>query len=203
MKLDPQVARLLTASVHTNLYEICPVQALVTESTSEGKATVTCVLPQHAVGIQWKIESDSLFPFLKERLAADGALMLQLPDGTYEAHIMECKLTVNQVTWDRAKRQMRWSLIRLRALAGFLGIQLERVVCYTAYRFERWETGLLKVPIGTPSPTNDEQARTIELLQQQGDWLDLDIELRTFDDRFVHRKVALNSQDGTGQVNLT
>ena len=129
--------------------------------------------------------------------------MLQLPDGTYEAHIMECKLTVNQVTWDRAKRQMRWSLIRLRALAGVLGIQLKRVVCYTAYRFERWETGLLKVPIGTPSPTNDEQARTIELLQQQGDWLDLDIELRTFDDRFVHRKVALNSQDGTGQVNLT
>jgi hypothetical protein len=41
------------------------------------------------------------------------------------------------------------------------------------------------------------------LLQQQGDWLDPDIELRHFDDRFAHRKVVLNPQDGTGQVNLT
>lgn len=203
MKLDPRVDRLLKVSIHNNLYEVCTVQTLVTEATDEGAATVTCTLPQEVVGIRWKIETASLFPFLKEKLAADGAVILQLPDGTYEAHIMECKLTVNQDSWARAKRQMRWTLIRLRALAGVLGIQFKRVVCYTAYRFERWETGLVKIPIGAPKPVNDEQAETIDLLQQQGDWLAAEIELRDFDPLFLHRKVVLNSEDGMGQVALT
>jgi hypothetical protein len=202
MSLDTQVQRVLEISFHDNLYELCEHQALVTETSTEGEAQVTCLLPQGSTGIRWKIEKAELFPFLRKQLAADGALILRQPDGAYEAHIMECKLTINQDTWDKAKRQMGWSLLRLRALAGVLGIQFQRVVCYTAYRSEKWEPGLLKVPLGDLVAADETQARTIELLQRQGDWLDPGIELRGFDQQFLHRKVMLDAQTGAGQVIL-
>ena len=197
-----QARRQLADSIQKSLYEWCDGQALVEEREKDGKAQVTCVLPPGARCIQWRIEAQTLFPFLKERMAADGALLLLLANGQWEAHIMECKLTVNQDAWARAKRQMRWSLVRLRALAGVMNVRLDRVVCYTAYREDALEPGLLKLPIGVLQPENEEQAEDLETLREQVDWRDLEIKLRGFDGSFAHHKVQLDTQDGSGRVEL-
>lgn len=205
MALDTKVAERLKACVQPDLYEVCQGQTQVSEvlEADDSAAAVTCVLPADTTCIRWKIERATLFPFLKDRLAADGALILERADGTYEAHVMECKRTINQETWSRAKLQMRWSLIRLQALAGVLGFKLARVHCYTAYRHERWEKALLKLPIGEVQPKDASQAEAAELLLDQGDWLTPEIELRGFDSPLSHQKVQLDPHQGTGQVSIS
>lgn len=204
MTLDPKVSQRLNNCIQPALYEVCQGQTHVREEleADNSAATVTCHLPADATCIRWKLESPHLFPFLKDRLAADGALMLERADGTYEAHVMECKLTINQDTWTRAKRQMRWSLIRLQALAGALDVKLTRMRCYTAYRHERWEKGLLKLPIGEVHPQDPSQEEAAELLLRQADWVTPEIELRGFDVPLAHQKVQLDPQQGTGQASL-
>jgi trans-aconitate methyltransferase len=205
--IDPQLQRLLSECLQNNLYEILAGQAVVKEQEKEGEAHVDCALPPETVGIQWHIENPKLFPFFKQQLAADGSLMVQRPDGTWEAHILECKATVNQDAWAKALRQMRWSLMRLRALAGVLGVQFSRVVLYTAFRKDemRKDPVLLKLPLGDWQPANDEQAEAEDALQRQREWPRDDtgrVRLDGFEELFSHRKVRLDVQAGTGQVEL-
>lgn len=161
MALDPKVAQRLSACIQPSLFDVCEGHTHVKEEleADDSAATVTCLLPAKTTCIRWKLESPNLFPFLKERLAADGALLIERADGTYEAHVMECKLTINQDTWTRAKRQMRWSLVRLQALAGVLDVKLTRMRCYTAYRHERWEKGCSSFPSGRSSPRTHHRQR--------------------------------------------
>lgn len=202
MGLDPQVEQHLD-SIQRNLYTILDGSEVLIEDLSEqGEARVTCALPQGAIGMNWRIESPRPFTFLKEGKAADGALMLQLADGTFEAHIMECKRTVNQEKWKEIKQQIRCSLIRLRALAGVMGIQFNRVVCYTAYRRDMLAPGAVKLPVGRLQSQQADQDENLEALRQQTDWEEPEIQLRNFPTRFLHRKVKLDDQAGTGRVDL-
>lgn len=204
--LEPRLRRLLTDCLHKNLYELLTDSAIVEEKEKGSEAHVKCVLPPDTLGIQWRIGSKDLFPFFKQQLAADGSLMLQRSDGAWEAHILECKVTINQDAWSKALLQMRWSLMRLRALAGVLGVRFQHVVLYTAFRKDEMlkDPVLLKVPLGDWQPPNAEQAEAVDALKRQRDWPQGDkgeIRLEGFDERFVHRKVKLDGQ-GAGWVEL-
>ncbi len=204
--LEPRLHRLLTDCLQKNLYEVRTDRAIVEESEKGSEARVECVLPPDTIGIQWHIESKDLFPFFKQRLAADGSLMLQRSDGAWEAHILECKVTINQDAWSKAMLQMRWSLMRLRALAGVLGVRFQHVVLYTAFRKDEMlkDPVLLKVPVGDWQPPNAEQAEAVDALKRQRDWPQGEtgkIHLEGFDERFIHRKVKLDRQ-GRGLVQL-
>jgi hypothetical protein len=132
--------------------------------------------------------------------------MLQRSDGAWEAHILECKVTINQDAWSKAMRQMRWSLMRLRALAGVLGVRFQHVVLYTAFRKDEMlkDPVLLKMPVGDWQPPTAEQAEAVDALKRQRDWPQEDtgeIRLEGFDERFLHRKVKLDGQ-GMGLVQI-
>ncbi len=123
------------------LYEHVPAPGSVriVEREAAGEADVECPVPEGCAWVHWRL--DGLFSFLKEDKNADGALLLCHPDGRYEAHVIECKRTVDQAKWHEIARQFRWTLGKLLAIAGVLGIQLDRVTLGTA-----WMTDQVRLP---------------------------------------------------------
>lgn len=181
-----------------------PATVKVAEQAVAGEANVECSLPEGSLCVQWSFHGG--FPFLKVDKNADGALLVQRKDGTYEAHVMECKRSVDQTKWGEILQQMRWTLSKLLALSGALGIHLERAVFYTAFRNDRLSTVsspnpiFAKLPIEAEAPLEDERDQRARQLQM--DWENDDITLGDFDGRFAHTKIKLDDVLGTGSIRL-
>jgi hypothetical protein len=200
VNLASPVDRCLHKLIQKDLFELHRGTVEVAETASDGRAQVTCRLPAEAICIRWKIEK-IVFNFLKDaRRAADGALLLQMPDGRFEAHLMECKRTINLESWNEAKIQLRWSLARVRALAGVLAVPIARTYCYTAYREETFSKnpGLMKLMI-EGQPPGDPLSQEF---REQFDWPDEEIDLGSYSSRWPHRKVELDTE-GRGEIHLS
>lgn len=200
MKLAKPVDHCLDKLIQKNLFELHTGTVEVTETADEGRAQITCRLPSEAICIRWKIEKIP-FNFLQNAdRAADGALLVQMADGRFEAHVMECKKTINLKSWDKAKIQLRWSLARVRALAGVLGVPIDRTCCYTAYREETFskDPGLTKLWLGTG--TSDDPLS--QEFREQFDWPDDEVDLGHYPSRWPHRKVQLDTE-GKGAIDLS
>lgn len=109
----------------------------VRESANEGRAELRFEAPPG-----WRLEALTLhhryrFDWLAERKAADGIVLARTPEGRWQAHIVECKRTIGTGTWAQAQQQLGGSRIRLDALAGVLGVQIDQVCLYTAFRREK------------------------------------------------------------------
>lgn len=181
-----------------------PQDAIVVETEVAGEASVVLALPEGCLCIQWTLPT-GLFRVLRLEKNADGAFILQRADGSFEAHVVECKKDVNRSTWPKARTQMRWTLSRLRALAGVLGIELRRGVLYTAYR-----TADLP-PESAPNPTAQrrpigpllgEDATSAGLVwarRVEREWVEDEVSLAGFDGHFVHCKIQLDER-GVGST---
>lgn len=187
------------------LYEIIqpPERASVVEREKSGEAEIACTVPEDCVCIQWTLPT-GLFNFLREDKNADGAFFIQQGKGDLiEAHIVECKKTVDQKKWTDIVQQMRWTLSKLLALAGALGLSMSRVVLYTAFRndslsFERSPNITdMKRTIGEQS---DEDLQLNEEGRELLDWEDDKVRLRGFEGTFSHRKIQLDKETGRGTV---
>lgn len=205
MRLSGDLEQKLGCTIQKNLFRLVagPDPIVVEEMENDGRARVELVPPDGARCIEWRIQGN-LFGFLKENKNADGAFFVERRDGAFEAHIVECKRTINQDSWDKAKRQMRWTLVRMRALAGVLGIKLTRVVCYTSYCEDELapdsspDPAESKVPIGDEEPSSPEDAEAQMALRRQFDWEGEEVHLRDFDGGFLHQKVPLQVNAGVG-----
>lgn len=200
MNLASSVDHCLHKLIQRDLFELHRGTVEVAETASDGLAQITCRLPAEAICIRWKIEK-IVFNFLKDaRRAADGALLVQMPDGRFEAHLMECKRTINLESWSDAKIQLRWSLARVRALAGVLGVPIARTCCYTAYREETFSKnpGLAKLMV-EGQPSGDSLSKDF---RAQFDWPNEEIDLGSYPSRWPHRKVKLDT-DGQGAIDLS
>lgn len=183
-----------------------PEKAVVVEQEKSGEAKIECSLPEGAVCIQWNLQ-DGLFLFLKGTRNADGALLIWRDDGSrdglLDAHIMECKKTVDQSKWNDILQQLRWTFMRLRAVSGALGVPLRRVTFYTAYREDKLSSDSSRNPVLPRNPITSRFATpddTIERPRQlQMDWQNDDITLGDFDGRFAHCKIEL---DGVGNGSI-
>ncbi len=180
-----------------------PGKVTVAEQAIAGEANVECSLPEGSLCIQWSFHGG--FPFLKVDKNADGALLVQRNDGTYEAHVMECKRTVDQTKWSEILQQMRWTLSKLMALAGALGVRLARAVFYTAFRKDRLSTVsspnpiFAKLPVETDDAPLENRRDTSRARQLQIDWENDEITLGDFEGRFAHRKIELDG-NGNGAI---
>jgi hypothetical protein len=105
----------------------------IEEAKDEGRAEVTFTAPAG-----WKLEKLDLdrctFAWLGEPMVADGIVLARSPDGTWEAHVVECKRTVTDDKWSRVQKQLRGSCIRLLAAGGVVGLTVARITLYTAFR---------------------------------------------------------------------
>lgn len=137
---------------------------LVEETQDDGRAEVRFVAPPG-----WRLEKIAVdhrhgFEWLVERKSADGIVLARTPQGQWQAHIVECKKTIKEKSWAGVRAQLHGSRLRLDAIAGVLGIEIERVVLYTAFREDRIGLGspdpiLDAVPIGGREPGEPARAR--------------------------------------------
>lgn len=125
----------LESNIRAGLYELlrAPQGATVVERNVAGEASVAFTLPEGCLCIKWSLPPET-FGVLRDKANADGAFILRRADGSFEAHVVECKRTINRTKWAEVRKQMRWTLSRLRALAGILGVELRHGVLYTAFR---------------------------------------------------------------------
>ncbi len=185
-----------------------PDKAVVVEQEVAGEARIECSLPEGALCVQWSLPT-GLFQFLKEEKNADGALLLWRDDGShdglFEAHVMECKTTVDQKTWNKVLQQVRWTFLRLRAVAGALGVPIQQVTFYTAYREDKLSSTSSRNPLVPRNPITSRFAPPDERIERprqlQMDWENDDITLGDFDGRFAHTKIALDGR-GNGSIRL-
>ena len=204
MKLAGDLEQRLRAAIHRTLFRAvrAPDGVRIEETESDGRADVQLTPPEGALCIEWKIQS-KIFGFLKDTNNADGAFFLVAGDGTVEAHIVECKRTVTQDAWSHAKRQMRSTLLRLRALAGVLGVDIAKVVCYTAHCDDQLEPDSVpepaegKISLGDDPPA-PEDAEDLETVRRQFDWDGDVVHLPDFASPIPHRKLPLEQVDGVG-----
>jgi hypothetical protein len=120
---------------------------------------------------------------------ADNAFLIHRADCHREAHVIECKKTINADEWIKAKRQIHSSLVRLAALAGVMDVRITRYVCYTAYREDRLEVRrnadpiLFKVPIG---------GALDPVVEGQLDWFGDSLDLGGFLTGVPHRRLQVD-----------
>ncbi|UQA56476.1 hypothetical protein [Polyangium aurulentum] len=130
-----------------------PGEVIVHETEKKGYARIACRFGEGVRAIQWSITAGDLRPIGSEK-NADGAVLLVRPDGALEAHVMECKQTIDSSTWKKALSQLEWTVIKLLAIAGALHERVERVVLYTAFRSnalapdESADASLFELPLG-------------------------------------------------------
>ena len=185
-----------------------PDKAFVVEQAQPGEARIECTLPEGTLCVQWNLQ-EGLFGFLKERKNADGALLIWRNDGSrdglFEAHVMECKRTVDQTKWNDILQQLRWTFMRLRAVSGVLGVPLQRVTFYTAYREDKLSSDSSRNPVLPRNPITSRFAKPDETIdrprQLQMAWQNDDITLGDLVERFAHRKVELDG-NGDGAIAL-
>lgn len=161
----------ISTSVKVPLYLLVrhPDKVVVVEQEAEGEARVECSLPEGALCVQWNLPT-GYFRFLKEEQNADGALLIWRDDGSqdglFEAHVMECKKTVEQKTWSKALQQMRWTFLRLRAIAGALGVPIRGVTFYTAFREHKFSSTTSRNALVPRNPITSRFAEPDEIIER-------------------------------------
>lgn len=181
-----------------------PECVTVRELEQGSEALVRFPLPPDAVCAELKLHRDG-FGFLLKRDNADGSFLLRYADGSVDAHIVECKRSVGDDEWRKAKKQMRWTFSRLLALVGSLGISIRSATFYTAFQNDCLQPDSApdlipeKLPVGEEPPEEllpDDVAPGYRL-----DWEDLSIKLDGYDGVFRHHKIVLNA-NGVADVDL-
>lgn len=205
MKLDGDVVQRLRAAVQRTLFRVvrAPDVIRVEEMADEGRAEVTFPPPDGSLCIEWAIQKN-VFGFLKDAQNADGAFFVLTGDDAAEAHVVECKRTITQDSWSKAKLQMRSTLLRLRALGGVLGVEITKVIGYTAYCDDELDPdrspdpSITKISVGDEPPA-PEDAEDAGAVRNQFDWGSEVAHLRGFSEPLTHRKLKLQMSDGVGR----
>lgn len=174
-----------------------PGEVVVREKEKRGFAAIRCRFPQGFRVIDWHYDEKDFLLFAKND-NADGALLVVRPDNALEAHVMECKETIDASAWSKALKQLGWTLIRLLAIAGALHERVDRVVLYTVYRRdalspeESPDPELLKLPLedGESEPVRRDRSWTLR-----------EVSLRGWASPFPHEKVQKDEQ-GHASIDL-
>ncbi len=175
------------------------------EEARDGEARVTCTFSPGSVGVFFKLDAVG-FPFLRQKKSVDWLVLLLHPDGSLDAHLIECKRTVSFRTWYEIKLQMASSVTRSLALAGALGAEIRRFHGYTAYRKDELSAQqspdpvFSRLPLGPGVVARAEPAETREARSGQCDWEATEIRLEGVDTLVTHRRVLLNPSSGIGKI---
>jgi hypothetical protein len=202
MKLVGNLWQRLQCAIDERRYRVvfAPDTILVKEKQRLGRAEIRLVPAMGMVCVAWDIE-EQLFGFLSNEKNADGAFFVLGQGDEVEAHILECKMTLNRGTWSKVKNQLRATLLRLRALAGVLGLTITRVVCYSAFHEEEevsptsFDPAILRAPIGEVAAPTAEERETLAILRQQYGWREALVELRDIEGWHPHCQMKLTRRD--------
>lgn len=125
----------------------------IEETKDSGRAEVELTAPSG-----WTLEKLILdrcaFEWLDGSQVADGIVLARSPEGKWQAHVVECKKTVTDDKWSKVQEQLRGSCMRLLAAAGVVGIEVERITLYTAFRRDQLGSRSSDATLATP-PTGE------------------------------------------------
>lgn len=202
MRLAGDLWQRLGCAIDRRRYDVvaAPDPIVLNEDDPLGRAEIRLDLIPGMRCVVWHIE-DNVFGFLSNDQNADGAFFVLGRDDEVEAHIIECKMTLNRGTWVKVRKQMRATLLRLRALAGVLGLTITRVVCYSAFHEEEAapltsaNLAFTRPPLGEVQAPAAEDAEALAVLRQQYGWREALVELRDIEGRHPHRQIRLSRRD--------
>ncbi|HRI71273.1 MAG TPA: hypothetical protein PK156_43870 [Polyangium sp.] len=191
------------------MYEfvVPPHSLIVSERNEAGKAHLEVAYPDGAHCIVWFLEKTGYFQFLQGDKDADGIFFVCHSDDRVDAYIIECKKTMTNSSWEQAKKQLQESLTKVLAIAGVLGIEINRVCLGAAFRESRLDSTTdpePRVAVGVldmdPADTSNTQinARARELAE----WRTGEVKLRGFAKPFPLTKIQLDPQTGHGSYAL-
>jgi hypothetical protein len=141
---------------------------------------VECDLAGSTMCVRLRLVPEDI-QFLRNGHCADFALLLARGGDAFEAHVVELTRTAAREKWDTVRQQHEWAIVRLLAIAGVLGIEIEGVVAYTAYNRDKLtrDPALLKVPVDPENTRRWAEARrTWESGRLRMDVLGRDVEHR-------------------------
>lgn len=180
-----------------------PGPVIVREVGAKGEAKVDLTLPGGHDYLELWLPT-GLFEILLDDKNADGAVLVVSPDGSMEAHVVECKRTVDGGHWGKALQQMKWTLVKLRALAGALGMQIAGAVFYTAFREDRLSEEESPNPVSAErivgEPADAAETELQSGRQKQLGWMRGRIRLIGFERPFTHHKIPLDVEGRGGAM---
>lgn len=171
-------------------------EVTVVEQAEEGGAQVQFVSSERLICLN--SPNNKPLYFLDMRKLADG-IILQVGENSTVLHIVECKKTIREKTWDTVKEQWAGAVQTAFALCGVLGVPAPAntdVFLYSAYREDKLSVAkntnpaLLKMPVGVMTAAQKPQA--LEWSQQQ---------VKILERQFEHRKIQLDAT-GNGRFEI-
>lgn len=155
----------------------------VVEANEEGEAEVTISSANPLLVVN--TSDKNALRYLTQRKVADGTVCEFLSNDTVILHLLECKRTVKEKSWQQVKEQFHGALLNAFAVCGVLNVkQIAEVRLYTAYRDDKLDPvntanpSLLKAPVGgkQPAPAIEWQQGRVRILEHQ----------------FLHQKIQLD-----------
>lgn len=157
------------------------------EKRSEGSAELNLTL--HSPCILFEKLEDKKLKYFKNEKCAD-YIMYEKKEDEWYLHIFELKRSIGSSEWDKIKAQFAGALQNAEALAGFLGISINEVRVYSAYRNDKLNDFANPIKLHNKIRMNS---------SGKTDWNDSRIKLDyPMKQKFLHTKIKLDLESGNG-----
>lgn len=169
------------------------------ENNEEGKADLTLNLQNPC--IMFKNLERKKLGYFKNAVCADYVLYEHC-ENIWKVHIFEMKRTINKKHWLHMKEQFKGAMQNALAIAGFLGIEMgvEDVYCYSAFRNDKLNDYTNPAKLRYQMHNH---SRCSVLPEGCEDWNEQEVILNFLDkEKFVHNKISLDIEDGTGEYTM-
>lgn len=180
--------------LNDDLVQVSDSQLHLVEKREQGIADLELNLTNPC--ILFKDLENRKLDYFKNKKCADYVLY-EKKNEKWFLHIFEMKRSVGEKEWKKTKEQFKGAMQNALAIAGFLGIEMnmEDISVYSVYRNDKLKD------YANP-------ARLHHQMQHQGcrripddceDWDDQEIKLDfPGKEKFIHKKIPLNIENGTG-----
>lgn len=170
----------------------------LTEKNESGSVTLNCTVLEDSLILT--SPEHNVLPYLDgnkkgARACADVFIYEKIKNsGKWVVHIIEFKKTINVSTIDKSKWQFIMGIYNARAVAGFLGIELEKIVLHSGFRndaiINTKDIALSAMRAANANPD-------IVKMWKSGEWK---LELDGGSVLLEHKKIQLDEQGGGSVV---
>ncbi|MEC1747899.1 hypothetical protein [Schinkia azotoformans] len=108
----------------------------IVETEKQGEAELTVHSDKQA--ISFRIKAGNGFTYLAIPNTPDGLVFVKDENNDWTLHIFECKKTVTEKSWDKAKKQFAGGILNAHMLRGLLNVSnFASIKVYTVFREDK------------------------------------------------------------------
>lgn len=149
-------------------------KVVLDEKKSQGEAELTIKFNNPVIIPKDFEKFIQRFDYVENSQCADYAI-IEDNNGVWVLHIIEFKRTVNQTKWNKCKIQFQGAIAMSKAICGILDINIDDIICYTAYVNENFKMknttapAMLKLPLGKKTTNAFEEWKDESFILDLGD----------------------------------